>query len=147
MLKLICKCNKHPEYSGKEAPAEPCMACSELFQLRSETDAEPDGVMRHTFEDGSDLVGSYEDEPVSSSYTGPLSKEAQTVKGAVSTLVLLIALLVGAGVAVAQQPRTQTVYKTFRITSSDVGVACRNGAPPQVKHNAGDSIVVVSCEN
>lgn len=52
-----------------------------------------------------------------------------------------------ASAAFAQQARVQSVYRTFKITNSDVGVACRNGAPPQVSKTGGDKIVVVSCEN
>jgi hypothetical protein len=63
-----------------------------------------------------------------------------------------IVVAVGIGVlwawaAEGQTRATTTLYKTFRVTQSDVGVACKNGAPPIVRHNAGDSIVVVSCEN
>jgi hypothetical protein len=65
---------------------------------------------------------------------------------ALFTIPALFAMLFVFGVEAAQQ-RVQAVYKTFKITNSDVGVACRNGAEPQVNKQAGGKIVVISCEN
>jgi hypothetical protein len=42
-------------------------------------------------------------------------------------------------------PRPQALYKTTKLSQSDVAVSCRNGAPPRV-HDLG-SFVVVGCEN
>jgi hypothetical protein len=60
-------------------------------------------------------------------------------------IAVLFCLGVLAGAVAAE--REPTVYKTTKLSSSDVLVTCKNGAEVQVKPLAKEKAVILSCEN
>jgi hypothetical protein len=59
---------------------------------------------------------------------------------------IAVTYLIASSAVFAQspEPKSKNLYKTFKLSTSEMVFSCQNGANPMIKHLA-DSTIVVSC--